>query len=80
VRRVEALWLKIIGILLILLGLTLFVSPSITYRTRERVIHTDSIDVTAKRQKTLLIPRAVGALVIIAGVTALIFANRKPQE
>ncbi len=30
VSRAETLWLKIIGFLLILLGLTLFVSPRIT--------------------------------------------------
>ncbi len=35
VSRAENLWLKIIGFLLILLGLTVFVSPRITCRTRE---------------------------------------------
>jgi uncharacterized membrane protein HdeD (DUF308 family) len=78
--RAETLWLRIIGVLLILLGLTLFVSPSIKYRTREKIIHTDSIDVTAKREKTITIPRVSGVLVITAGVMALIFASRKPQE
>jgi len=78
--RAETLWLRIIGVLLILLGLTLFVSPSIKYRTREKIIHTDSIDVTAKREKTITIPRVGGVLVITAGVMALIFASRKQQE
>src|SRR5215467_5261110 len=80
VRRAEALWMKIIGVLMILLGLTLFVSPRITYRTREKVIRTDSINVTAKREKTIMIPRVVGVVVIIAGVAALIFAGKKPQQ
>ena len=42
--RAETLWLRIIGVLLILLGLTLFVSPSINYRTREKIIHTRNAD------------------------------------
>jgi hypothetical protein len=79
VRRAEALWLKIIGVLLILLGLTLFASPRITYRTREKVIRSDSIDITAKRQKTIVIPRAVALLTIAAGVGTLILAGRKPH-
>jgi hypothetical protein len=78
-RRAEALWLKILGVLLILLGLTLCVSPQITYTTKEKVIYSDSIEVTARRQKTVVIPRAVALLTIAAGVGALILASRKPQ-
>jgi hypothetical protein len=79
VTRAETLWMKIIGVAPILLGLTLFASPQIMYSTRERVIHTDSIDVTAKRQKTVFVPRVVGLLIIGVGVTALILASRKPR-
>jgi hypothetical protein len=75
--RAETVWLKIIGVLLMFLGLTLVVSPRITYTTRERVVHTDAMDITAKRQKTLVIPRLIGGFVIAAGVTARVFANRK---
>ena len=78
-QRAEALWLKIIGGLLILLGLVLLASPRIMYSTREKVIDTESIHATAKRQKTVVIPRAVALLTIAAGVGALILASRKPQ-
>ena len=80
VRRAETLWLRINGVLLILLGLTLVASPRISYTRKEKVVHTPSMEVTAKRQKTIVIPRAVGALIIGAGVTVLIFATRKPQH
>jgi hypothetical protein len=80
VRRAEALLMRIIGVLLILLGLALFASPQITYTGRETVIHTPSADVTVKRQKTLAIPRPVAALVVGAGVLALILASKKPQQ
>lgn len=72
--------MKIIGVLLILLGLTLFASPRINYHAREKVIHTGSIDITANRQKTVVIPRVVASLIVGAGVFALVLAMRKPQS
>jgi len=80
VRRAETLWLRINGVLLILVGLTLVASQRITYTSKDEVVHTPSIEVAAKRQKTIVIPRAVGALIIGAGVTALIFATRKQHS
>ncbi len=77
--RAEALWLKIIGVLLILVGLVLFASPRIVYSAREKVIHTDSVDVTAKRQKTLAIPRPLALLTIAAGIAVIVAGARKPR-
>jgi hypothetical protein len=76
VSRAEILWLKIIGLLLILLGLTLLASPRITYTTKEKVVHSDSIDLIAKREKTISVPRVVALLIAAGGVTTLIFAGR----
>jgi uncharacterized membrane protein HdeD (DUF308 family) len=78
-QRAEALWMKIVGVLLILLGLVLFASPRITYRTKEKIIHTDSIDVTANRQKTVIIPSVVGAIAVGAGVLMLVLSSKRPQ-
>ena len=79
VSRAESLWLKIIGLLLILLGLTLFASPRITYTAKEKVIRSSSIDLIAKRQKTILVPRAIALLIAAGGVTTLIFGSRAPR-
>ena len=80
VKRAEAVWMRIIGILLVLVGLTLLASPLITYRTREKVIHTDSVDISAKRQKTVVIPRAFSVLTIGAGILVFVLGSKKPQE
>ena len=80
VQRVEALWTKILGVLLILLGLTLFASPQVTYTRRETVIHTQTTDITAKRQKTITVPRPVSVLIIGAGVLAFVYASRSRQQ
>jgi hypothetical protein len=77
--RAEVLWLKIIGVLLILLGMVLFASPTVTYTTREKVVNTGSLDVTAKRQKAVVIPRPVSVLTVGVGLIVLVIAKRKPQ-
>jgi uncharacterized membrane protein len=79
-QRAEALWLKIIGVLLVLLGVTLLASPQITYTKRETVIHTGSTDITAKRQKTVVVPRPVAALIIGAGLMGFVLASRKSPQ
>jgi uncharacterized membrane protein YdcZ (DUF606 family) len=72
-HHVEALWLKIFGVLLILFGLVLFASPEITYTTREEIAHTG---LKVKREKTIVIPRPAAVLIIGAGVIALFVASR----
>jgi uncharacterized membrane protein YidH (DUF202 family) len=74
VRRVEAIWTKIIGVLLILIGLALLASPEVAYTTHERIPHTRY---SVKRERTVIVPRAAAVLVIGAGVATLIFATRR---
>ena len=76
-HRTEALLLKAVGILLILLGLVLFASPYVPYTTRERIRDTP---LTVKREKTLIVPRAVAVLVIAAGVTVLILPRKNSRQ
>jgi uncharacterized membrane protein YfcA len=77
VQQAEALWLKILGVLLILLGLVLFASPRIPYTTREEIPHTR---LKVKREKTIIIPRPVAVVIVGAGVLALVFVSSKPQR
>ena len=39
-RLLEAIWLRILSVMLILLGVTLFASPHIRYSTREEIRNT----------------------------------------
>ena len=77
--RLEALWMKIVGVLLILLGLVLFASPRVTYTTREKVIDTGSLDVRARRRKTVIIPRFIAVFTVGAGVLTIVLASRKSK-
>jgi hypothetical protein len=71
--------MRIIGVLLILLGVTLFAARRIWYTTTEKVIDTRSVDLTAKREKSIGIPRAAALLVVGAGVIVLVIAGRKAR-
>jgi hypothetical protein len=71
--------MRLIGILLILLGLLLLASPRIQYSRRENVIDTKSVHITAERQKSLAVPPVVSLATIGAGILILILAGRKPQ-
>jgi hypothetical protein len=71
--RAERIWTRILGVLLILLGLALFASPQIAYTWRETIPHSQY---TVRREKIVVVPRLVAALVIGGGVVVLMLARR----
>lgn len=77
-RGAEALWTRILGVVLILLGALLFASPQIWYTKSERIAVSPSTDLTSRAERVLVVPRAVAVLFAGAGVTALFLARRKP--
>jgi hypothetical protein len=77
VSRAEAIWLRILSIILILLGLALLASPQIPYTTREEIPHTP---LSVKRDKVITVPRPVAVLIVTAGGAALIFASRSSES
>ena len=79
-HRVEARWMKTLRVLLILLGLTLFASPHVSYTRREIAIHTREKGFKVERQKTLTIPRPVSLAIITAGVVTVMLASRNPRR
>jgi len=76
-HRVEAAWLRIVGVLAIALGAVLFASPNISYSTRE---HLRNTPLAVQREKMLAVPRPLSVFIIAAGVTVLAIASRKPRR
>jgi hypothetical protein len=70
-----AFWARIVGVLLVVLGLVILMVPFITYHWRERILHTPSVDVTTRRERVIVIPPIVGVLVIGAGVVTFVMAS-----
>ena len=80
VERSLAVWTRVLGVLLIVLGTVLLLAPDVTYDWRERVLHTPSVDVTARRERVIVVPRALSVLVIGAGIVALVAARKRGQS
>jgi len=69
--------IAIVGIVLIVLGLAAFAYQSFTYTSRETVIDIGPLKATADREKTVLLPPAVGIAAVVGGVVLLIVGLRK---
>jgi hypothetical protein len=73
VTRADTVWTRILGVLLLLLGLTLFGSPEIAYTRREKIPNSRF---TVKTEKIIVVPRPAALLIMGAGVIALILARK----
>jgi hypothetical protein len=80
VRSAETVLWRIVGVLLILVGLTLIASPQITYNSRKTIKLAPSAEVTTNEPRTIVIPRPIAVVVIGAGVAALLLARRSAKS
>lgn len=69
--------LKIIGIILIVLGIVAFVFQGITYTTQKNVINVGPIHATAEEKKTIPLPPVLGAIALVGGIVLLVAAGKK---
>ena len=68
---------KIIGMILIGLGLIGLVWGGFTYTTREKVIDIGPIQATRDQTHTVPLPPIAGALALIGGIALLIVSTKK---
>ncbi|RPH85375.1 MAG: DUF3185 domain-containing protein [Candidatus Rokuibacteriota bacterium] len=69
--------MKVIGVILIVLGIIALAYQGITYTTSEKVVDLGPLKVEAKREKTLPLPPLVGAAAVIGGVILLAVSARR---
>jgi cytochrome c biogenesis protein CcdA len=69
--------MRIIGILLIAVGLISLALGGISYTKREKVLDIGPIEATAERQKTIPLPPLLGGLALAGGVVLLIAGSKK---
>jgi len=69
-------FMKLAGIVLIILGVLALAYQGIRYTTHEKLIDIGPLKVTASEKKTIPLPPIVGGIAIVAGV-ALILVERK---
>jgi uncharacterized membrane protein YidH (DUF202 family) len=69
--------MKILGVLLIVLGLIALAYGGITYTRREKVLDIGPIEATAERRHTIPLPPVLGVVALVGGVALFIAGSRR---
>ena len=69
--------LRIIGILLIVLGLVALAYQGITYTRSEKVLEVGPITATKETKKTIPLPPVLGGVALLAGVVLLVASSSR---
>lgn len=69
--------LKIVGIILIVLGVGALVFQGITYTTHEKIIDMGPIHATAEEKKTIPLPPVLGVIALVGGIVLLVAGGKK---
>ena len=70
--------MRIIGILLVVLGIVALAVPSITFMTTERAVDTSFLKIDYQKPHTIVLNPIVGIVATIAGL-AMVFAGRRTE-
>ena len=68
---------RIVGVLLVAVGILALVYQGITDTTRERVLKIGPLEATAKKEKTIPLPPIIGGLMIAGGIVIWVVSTRK---
>jgi len=69
--------MKIVGIVLIVLGVLALAYQGIQYTTREKIVEIGSFKVTADKHRTIPLPPIVGGIALVAGIVMIVLDRRK---
>ena len=69
--------MKIVGMLLIALGIVALIYGGISYTNREKVIDIGPIEASTETRETIPLPPILGALALIGGVALMIAGSKR---
>lgn len=69
--------MKIIGVVLVVLGVVTLIYGGINYTKQKTVLEVGSFKATATEQKTFPVPPIVGALSLLGGAALLVVDRRR---
>jgi len=69
--------MKLLGIILIVIGVLALAYQGIRYTTREKLVDIGPVRVTATEKKTIPLPPIVGGVAIVAGIALILVERRK---
>jgi uncharacterized membrane protein HdeD (DUF308 family) len=68
--------MKVLGILLLVLGLVALLYSGITYTKREKVVDLGPIQVDKETTKTIPLPPIIGAVALVGGILLVMSSRR----
>jgi hypothetical protein len=68
---------KIVGIILIVLGVLGFIYKGITYTSKETVVDAGPLELQTEEQKTVPIPEILSGIAIVGGIILLAAGGKK---
>lgn len=69
--------MKIVGLILIVLGIVALIWGGISYTREEKVLDIGPIEATAETRETIPLPPLLGALSLVGGVALMIVGSRR---
>jgi hypothetical protein len=69
--------MKIVGIVLIVIGIVALAYGGISYTRREKVLDIGPIEATTERRETIPLPPVLGGLALAGGIALLIAGSRR---
>ena len=70
--------MRVLGILLIVIGIVALAYQGVTYTTHKKVLDIGPIQATREERHTLPLPPVLGALALIGGVVLIASGRRSP--
>jgi uncharacterized membrane protein HdeD (DUF308 family) len=68
--------MRIIGIILVVIGILALAYQGITYTTHKKVLDIGPIQATKEEHKTIPVPPIIGAVALIGGIAILVSGRR----
>jgi uncharacterized membrane protein YidH (DUF202 family) len=68
---------KIIGIILILVGIAMAVTGGFSFKQKKKILNTDTVDISTKQTKTVSWSPIVGSIVVLGGIAVLLLGGNK---
>jgi uncharacterized membrane protein len=69
--------MKILGIILIIIGIAMLILNGINYTKKEKVLDAGSVEISKKVRKTLTWPNYSGGIAIIGGILLVLGGSKK---
>jgi hypothetical protein len=68
--------MKIVGLVLIVIGIVALAYQGLTYTTRETVLDIGPLHATADKEHTIPLPPVLGVVALVAGAGLLVMSGR----